>query len=321
MAGENQGLTDVLGEYDRIVSQLAKGLLPEDSTATLRSAALLEQDKNCAKLVESLGAADANLQKVFDKAIPRCTVSSQGAASSGSFSVSEDVRSVQKDLLEAQQCLDQAVFQAKKQLDAISQSERGSIKADTLVKFAHRISQANAVAAPPGWTAGDPRRPYPSDFEMRIGSLGSLGAPTGAADTAAAGRGLAEAMDTTASASKPHTTSQSSADATGTTATFNAAESNTAGPAGSRSPPIAQWQPMNFNEGDFSSDSSDSDSPLHSHGPPSHPPAQGHSGSALVNGSSEANGNAASSRAPANAEPGHLSADSSSSSSSSDEND
>lgn len=26
---------------------------------------------------------------------------------------------------------------------------------------------------------GDPRRPYPSDFEMRIGSLVSLGAPSG----------------------------------------------------------------------------------------------------------------------------------------------
>lgn len=38
----------------------------------------------------------------------------------------------------------------------------------------HRISASNAVSAPLTWQPGDPRRPYPTDLEMRLGMLGRL---------------------------------------------------------------------------------------------------------------------------------------------------
>lgn len=41
----------------------------------------------------------------------------------------------------------------------------------------YRISASNAICAPLTWQQGDPRRPYPTDIEMRLGMLGRLGDP------------------------------------------------------------------------------------------------------------------------------------------------
>ena len=69
------------------------------------------------------------------------------------------------------------------------------MSSEELIKYAHRISASNAVSAPHNWqqgivqarrgrnksfftmynyflNSGDPRRPYPTDVEMRIGLLG-----------------------------------------------------------------------------------------------------------------------------------------------------
>lgn len=40
------------------------------------------------------------------------------------------------------------------------------------MRYAHHISINHSVAAPFNWEAGDPRRPYPSDVDMRAGALG-----------------------------------------------------------------------------------------------------------------------------------------------------
>jgi mediator of RNA polymerase II transcription subunit 4 len=43
-----------------------------------------------------------------------------------------------------------------------------------LHQFILRISASNAVSAPLSWQPGDPRRPYPTDLEMRLGMIGRL---------------------------------------------------------------------------------------------------------------------------------------------------
>lgn len=79
----------------------------------------------------------------------------------------------------------------------------GSISSEEIIKYAHRISASNAVCAPLNWVPGgyhfvlsvcvmcvwfphsfltiwhffhpgDPRRPYPTDLEMRSGILGHM---------------------------------------------------------------------------------------------------------------------------------------------------
>lgn len=64
---------------------------------------------------------------------------------------------------------------------------------EDLIKYAHRISQSSSVVSPVGWQigeqshrcgmkadltspslAGDTRRPFPQDIEMRRGFLGQL---------------------------------------------------------------------------------------------------------------------------------------------------
>lgn len=86
----------------------------------------------------------------------------------------EDIKTLQKQLKEAEYILATAIYQAKEKLKAIKQAKRGAISSEELIKYAHRISATNAVSAPLTWAPGDPRRPYPTDLEMRMGILGRL---------------------------------------------------------------------------------------------------------------------------------------------------
>lgn len=64
-----------------------------------------------------------------------------------------------------------ALYQAKDRLEAISEAESKQILAEDIVKYSHKISACNATCAPTGWQPGDPRRPYPTDVDMRAGIL------------------------------------------------------------------------------------------------------------------------------------------------------
>ncbi|KAI0229815.1 Mediator of RNA polymerase II transcription subunit 4 [Lamellibrachia satsuma] len=63
----------------------------------------------------------------------------------------QDIRLLQTNLKDAEDILAVAIYQAKQKLNA-----------------------SNAVAAPATWAPGDPRRPYPTDMDMRHGLLGHL---------------------------------------------------------------------------------------------------------------------------------------------------
>ena len=79
------------------------------------------------------------------------------------------IRNLQKQLKEAESLLSNTIYQAKQKLESVSQAQ--PVLSEDLIKYAHKISASNAVAAPPNWQQGDPRRPYPTDIEMRGGFL------------------------------------------------------------------------------------------------------------------------------------------------------
>nr|CAI9710362.1 unnamed protein product [Rangifer tarandus platyrhynchus] len=88
-----------------------------------------------------------------------------------------DIQQLQKQLQEAEQILATAVYQAKEKLKSIEKARKGAIS-EEIIKYAHRISASNAVCAPLTWVPGDPRRPYPTDLEMRSGLLDQMNNPS-----------------------------------------------------------------------------------------------------------------------------------------------
>ncbi|XP_063244095.1 mediator of RNA polymerase II transcription subunit 4 [Bacillus rossius redtenbacheri] len=84
------------------------------------------------------------------------------------------IQQLQRQLKEAEQILATAIYQAKQKLQSIARANKRPVPSEELIKFAHRISASNAVCAPLTWQQGDPRRPYPTDIEMRLGFLGRL---------------------------------------------------------------------------------------------------------------------------------------------------
>lgn len=89
----------------------------------------------------------------------------------------QDINQLQKQLKEAEQILSTAIYQANQKLQSIARASKRPVSSEELIKFAHRISASNAVCAPLTWQQGDPRRPYPTDIEMRLGFLGRLSDP------------------------------------------------------------------------------------------------------------------------------------------------
>lgn len=86
----------------------------------------------------------------------------------------QDIQQLQRQLKEAEQILATAIYQAKQKLQSINRANKRPVSSEDLIKFAHRISGSNSVCAPLTWQPGDPRRPYPTDIEMRVGFLGRL---------------------------------------------------------------------------------------------------------------------------------------------------
>jgi len=86
----------------------------------------------------------------------------------------QDIQMLQKHLKEAETLLSTALYQARMKLDQVTKAQQHSVNSEDLIRFAHRISSTNAVAAPTTWQPGDQRRPFPTDLEMRMGLLARL---------------------------------------------------------------------------------------------------------------------------------------------------
>lgn len=81
------------------------------------------------------------------------------------------ISQMQKQFKEAETLLSTSIFQSKQKLKAIDKAQANPVDSEELIKYGHRISASNAVSAPLSWQQGDPRRPYPTDMEMRLGCL------------------------------------------------------------------------------------------------------------------------------------------------------
>lgn len=129
---------------------------------------LIEKDEEI-KAVLELAEEQAKIQKVMDSL--KLEVDKRDA----------EIKNLQKSLKDAEMILSTAIYQGKQKLKAVNQANEHSTSSEEIIKFAHRISASNAVAAPVTWAPGDPRRPYPTDLEMRQGWLG-MGAGANIAD-------------------------------------------------------------------------------------------------------------------------------------------
>ncbi|XP_076435884.1 mediator of RNA polymerase II transcription subunit 4-like [Babylonia areolata] len=120
---------------------------------------LIEKDAEI-KAVLELAEEQAKIQKVMDAL--KQEVDKRDA----------EIKNLQRSLKDAEMIMSTAIYQGKQKLKAVNQANERSTSSEEIIKFAHRISASNAVAAPITWGPGDPRRPYPTDLEMRQGWLG-----------------------------------------------------------------------------------------------------------------------------------------------------
>ncbi|XP_076800859.1 mediator of RNA polymerase II transcription subunit 4-like [Clavelina lepadiformis] len=81
---------------------------------------------------------------------------------------------LQRRLKNAEFTLAAALYRAKEGLKKFDAASKESVSCESVIKYAHKISACCSIAAPLDWTAGDPRRPYPQDIQMRSGLLGQI---------------------------------------------------------------------------------------------------------------------------------------------------
>merc|ERR1719495_2151891 len=117
---------------------------------------LVSKDKDLKEALK-LAAEQGEVEKDIDHV--RAEVESQD----------QHIKALQTQLKEAESLLASTIYQAKQKLENINRAT--PVLSEDLIKYSHKISASNAVCAPLNWQQGDPRRPYPTDIEMRGGFL------------------------------------------------------------------------------------------------------------------------------------------------------
>uniref|UniRef100_A0A6P4FQ68 Mediator of RNA polymerase II transcription subunit 4 n=1 Tax=Drosophila rhopaloa TaxID=1041015 RepID=A0A6P4FQ68_DRORH len=124
-------------------------------------------------LLDLLVAKDEEFRKMLELAEEQAKVEEAMDLLRAKVEVHDrEIQKLQKSLKDAELILSTAIFQARQKLASINQANKRPVSSEELIKYAHRISSANAVSAPLTWCIGDLRRPYPTDIEMRNGLLG-----------------------------------------------------------------------------------------------------------------------------------------------------
>ncbi|XP_014203914.1 mediator of RNA polymerase II transcription subunit 4 [Copidosoma floridanum] len=126
-------------------------------------------------LIELLIRKDNELKSILVKADEQAKINLKMEALKAEVDrQDQEIQQLQRQLKEAEQILATAIYQAKQKLQSIARANKRPVPSEELIKYAHRISASNAICAPLTWQQGDPRRPYPTDIEMRLGCLGRL---------------------------------------------------------------------------------------------------------------------------------------------------
>ncbi|XP_074658071.1 mediator of RNA polymerase II transcription subunit 4-like [Tubulanus polymorphus] len=133
------------------------------------------EDSSTSDLIQLLVEKDAEIQENLKIANEQASIQEKKECLKKEIEKrDQDIKQLQKNLKEAEAILATAIYQAKQKLSSIQLANQKAVQSEELIKYAHRISANNSVAAPPTWAPGDPRRPYPTDIEMRVGYLGRL---------------------------------------------------------------------------------------------------------------------------------------------------
>ncbi|CAD0200401.1 unnamed protein product [Chrysodeixis includens] len=128
-----------------------------------------------ASLTELLLSKDTELKKTLELADEQANIQQKmNDLKAEVENKDQDIFGLQRQLKDAEQILATSLYQARQKIASIVKSRKRPVPSEELIKFAHRISASNAVSAPLSWQPGDPRRPYPTDLEMRLGMLGRL---------------------------------------------------------------------------------------------------------------------------------------------------
>ncbi|GAB6024170.1 Mediator of RNA polymerase II transcription subunit 4 [Chamberlinius hualienensis] len=165
--GTREALLSVLDDFELISKELIESLIsvkvpkPTQCEYTQLTELLIQKDQAMKNGLQ-LAAEQAEIQTKMDTL--QLEVDKQD----------QEIRQLQKQLKDAEHILATAIYQAKQKWQKITRANENSISSEDLIRYAHRISASNTVAAPLTWQPGDPRRPYPTDFEMRSGYLGRL---------------------------------------------------------------------------------------------------------------------------------------------------
>ncbi len=83
-----------------------------------------------------------------------------------------DLKSLLIYLKEAEQVLASAVYQSRLKLNMIKKAK--PLPSEEIIKYAHKISSDYGVCCPENWIPDNPRRPYPTDADMRKGWLAKM---------------------------------------------------------------------------------------------------------------------------------------------------
>ncbi|XP_076673012.1 mediator complex subunit 4 [Andrena cerasifolii] len=171
MAGPGKSTREVLLSLVDDIELIAKEMI--ENTIAQKPMKLSSEEH--AQLTELLIAKDDELKATLKRAAEQAKINLKMEASRAEVErQDQDIQQLQRQLKEAEQILATAIYQAKQKLRSIARANKRPVSSEELIKYAHRISASNAICAPLTWQQGDPRRPYPTDIEMRLGYLGRL---------------------------------------------------------------------------------------------------------------------------------------------------
>lgn len=182
--GTREKMLACIDDIELVVRAYLEHILTTSSGSSSSGAAVREQGEGAGsgggggdlhQLTQLLLARDADLRQLALAAQQQLLVHRQMEGLSRLVDEHNDVLlALQNSLKEAECRLSSAIYQANQKLDSIRASQQRPVTADEVIRCAHRISSTSAVSAPLDWQQGDPRRPYPTEGEMRRGLLGRL---------------------------------------------------------------------------------------------------------------------------------------------------
>uniref|UniRef100_A0A1B0BNC2 Mediator of RNA polymerase II transcription subunit 4 n=1 Tax=Glossina palpalis gambiensis TaxID=67801 RepID=A0A1B0BNC2_9MUSC len=150
----------LVDDMELIAKELIDNLAPKhQKTSTAEHTALVDllvaKDEEFRKTLE-LADEQAKIEQKMDELRAKVDIQDR------------EIQKLQKSLKEAEHILSTAIFQARQKLASINQANKRPVSSEELIKYAHRISSANAVSAPLTWCIGEFSYGMPGDYNIKL---------------------------------------------------------------------------------------------------------------------------------------------------------